>query len=71
MADVANYTFGSSFINCLPHLEGEKVFGFAQWPVGCPPKVNNDSHCLDHVNFFHPRVTVLAIKPNIVEGVCM
>jgi hypothetical protein len=26
-ADVANYTFGSFFTNCPPHLEGEKVFG--------------------------------------------
>jgi hypothetical protein len=30
VADVANYTFGSFFTNCPPHLEGEKVFGFAK-----------------------------------------
>ncbi len=27
LAAVANYTFGSSFKNCLSHLEGEKVLG--------------------------------------------
>jgi hypothetical protein len=26
VAVVANYTFGSFFTNCLPHLKGEKVF---------------------------------------------
>jgi hypothetical protein len=51
---MANYTFGSSFINCLLHLEGEKVFGFSKQLTNCPPSVDNDSHRSNHVNFSCP-----------------
>jgi hypothetical protein len=37
---VANYTFGSFFTNCLPHLKGEKVFASTKWLVDCPLGVN-------------------------------
>jgi hypothetical protein len=30
VAIMANYTSRLSFTNCLPHLEGEKVFGFSK-----------------------------------------
>jgi len=69
VADVANYTSRSSFTNCLPRLEGEKVFGFAKRPIDYPLGVDEDSHRLDRVNLFHPWVFVLVIKPNIVEHV--
>jgi hypothetical protein len=71
MVVVANYTFESSFTNCLLHLEEEKVFGSTKRFTNCLPSVNNDSHRLDRVNFFHPKVSVLTTKPNIVEDVCM
>jgi hypothetical protein len=51
---MANYTFGLSFINHLPHLKGEEVFGSYKRPVNCPLGANNDSHRPDHVNFFRP-----------------
>ncbi len=66
---VANYTSRSSFTNCLPHLKGEKVFGFAKRLIDCLPCVEEDSHCLDHVNFSHPWVFVPTIEPNIVEDI--
>ncbi len=69
MADVANYISRSFFTNCLPHLEGEKVFGFVKRHVDYPPGVDEGSHRLNHMNFFCPWVFVLAIKPNIVEDV--
>jgi hypothetical protein len=51
---VANFTYGSSFINRLPHLEGEEVFGSAKRFVNYPPSVNEDSHQPNRVNFSHP-----------------
>ncbi len=71
MVVVANYTSKSSFTNCLPHLKEEKVFGSTKRFTNFLPSVNNDSHRLDRVNFFHPKVFVLTTKPNIVEDVCM
>jgi len=68
-ADVANYTFGSFFTNCPPHLEGEKVFGFAKQPINYPLGVDKDSHCPNCVNFFHPWIFILAIKLDIMEDV--
>ncbi len=70
-AIVANYTFGSSFTNRLPHLEGEEVVGSSKWLVNCPLNIDNDSHHLDHVNFSCPRVTILVVKFNIVGDVHM
>jgi hypothetical protein len=69
VANVANYTFGSFFTNCLPQLEGEKVFGFIKRPIDYPLGVDKDSHCPNRVNFFHPWVSILAIKLDIVEDV--
>jgi hypothetical protein len=66
---VANFTFGSSFTNCLPHLEGEEVFGFTKKPIDYPLGINKDSHLPNFVNFFHPRVVILAPKLDIVEDV--
>jgi hypothetical protein len=68
---LANYMFGSSFTNCLPHLEGEEVFGSSKQFVDCPLSTDNDSHCHDHVNFSHPRVTIPVVEPNIVNDVQM
>ncbi len=53
-AVVTNYMSDSSFTNYLPHLEGEEVFGSSKQLANCPPSVNNDSHCPNDVNFFHP-----------------
>jgi hypothetical protein len=66
---VANYTYRLSFTNCLPHLKGKKVFGFAKRLIDCLPGVEEDSHCLDHVNFSRPWVFVPTIEPNIVEDI--
>jgi hypothetical protein len=44
----------SSFTNFSLYFEGEKVFGFVKKLIDCPFDVDNDSHCLDHVKFFHP-----------------
>jgi len=68
---VANYTSNLSFTNCLPRLKGEEVFGSSKWPTNCPPNVDNDSHCLDRVNFSCPRIIVLATKPNVMDNVHM
>jgi hypothetical protein len=46
----------SSFTNCLPHFEGEKVFGFAKQPIDYPPSADEYSHYFDYVKFFHPHV---------------
>ncbi len=64
---MANFTFGSSFTNHLPHLKGEEVFGFAKQPTDCPPGV--DSHHLDRVNFSCPGVSVPTFEPDFVEDV--
>jgi hypothetical protein len=68
---VANYTSKSCFTNRLSHFEGKEVFSFANQPVDCPLSGKNDSHCLDHVNFSHPRITILDVMPNNVEDVRM
>ncbi len=68
---MANYMFESSFKNHPLHLEGEKVFGYDKQIIDCPLSVDNDSHCPNYVNFFHPKVTVPTIEPNIVEDLCM
>ncbi len=69
---LTNFMFGSSFTNCLPHLKGEEVFGFAMWPTNsCPPSIDNDSHHFNHVNFSCPRVIILNLVPNNVKDVHM
>ncbi len=55
---VANFTSRSSFTNHLLHLEGKEVFGFAKQLVNCLLGVNEDSHHLNHVNFFCPRESI-------------
>jgi hypothetical protein len=71
VVDVVNYTFGSSFSYCTPHLEGEEVFRSTKQLVNCPPSANNDSHCHNRVNFSCPQVIVLVVQPNIVKNVSM
>jgi hypothetical protein len=68
---MANYMFESSFKNHPLHLEGEEVFGYDKQIIDCPLSVDNESHCLNYVNFFHPKVTIPTIEPNIVEDLCM
>ncbi len=65
MVVVVNYVSGSSFFYHALHLEGEEVFGFTKRPVHCPLAVDNDYHHLECVNFFHPRVTILATYKRI------
>jgi hypothetical protein len=66
---VANYTSGSSYTNRLSHLERKKKFGFAKRPIDCPPSIDENSHHLDHVNFFLPWVYVQIIELDIVQDV--
>ncbi len=68
---MANYLSRSSFTNCLPHLKGEEIFGSSKQFVDFPLSTNNDSHCLDHVNFSCPWVTIPTVEPNIVNDVHM
>jgi hypothetical protein len=39
--------------------------------VDCPLNAKDDSHCLNHVNFSHPQVTVPTIQPTIIRNVGM
>jgi hypothetical protein len=66
---MANYTSKSSFTNRPPHLKGEEVFGSSKRHVGGPFGANNNSHHPNHVNFFHPQITILVIEPNVVDNV--
>jgi len=69
---VTNYKFGSSFTNCLLHLEGEEVFGSAKQPANsCPLGTNIDSHHPNRANFFHPQVIIPDLVPNNVKDVHM
>jgi hypothetical protein len=68
---VANYMFGSSFVYHTLHFEGEEVFEFAKRPANYSPSADNDSHRLDHVNFFCPRVIVPTAQPNVIGNVGM
>ncbi len=49
-----NYTSRSSFTNHLPHLEGEKIFGYVKQLANCPPSVDNVFHHPNHVNLSCP-----------------
>ncbi len=60
VATMANYISKSSFTNHLPHLKGEEVFGSTKQLAICPLSADNDSHRPNHVNFFRPRVIILA-----------
>jgi hypothetical protein len=68
---MANYKSKSSFTNHLPHLKGEEVFGSTKQLAICPFSVDNDSHHPNNVNFYHPWITILAAKPNIMDDVKM
>jgi len=69
---VTNYMFKSCYTNCLSHLEEvEEVFGFAKQFVNCPHDVDNDSHCLNHVTFSHPRIIIPNVVPNNLKDVRM
>ncbi len=48
---VAKYTNGSSFINRIPHLEGQEVFGSTKQKADIAPRSKCNSHKHDHVNF--------------------
>ncbi len=71
MVVVANYMSRSSFTNCPLYFEGQEVFGFVKQFLDCLFDADNDSHCLDHVNFSHPLVIFPVDEPNIVEDVPM
>ncbi len=60
VATIANYAYEFSFTKQTPHLEGEEVFGSSKRSVDFFPKVDDESHRLDHVNFSHPHVVVPA-----------
>ena len=47
---------GEDFCNREPHLEGEEVFGSTKRKLDMPIGSEGDFHCLDNVNFSHPRV---------------
>lgn len=59
MVVVANYTYGFLFTTRTPHLEGEKVFGFAKQDANFSPCVDDELHRPNHIKFFHPCVVVL------------
>ncbi len=67
---VANDMFGLSFANHLSHLEGEEVFGSSKRSTNCPPNIDNDSQCPNHVNFSRPQVTIPTVE-HIVDHVPM
>jgi hypothetical protein len=64
---IANYASRSSFTAWTSHLEGEEVFGSAKHSANFLPRVDGESHRLNHVNFFHPHVVVPAYHPNNVN----
>ena len=41
----------------VPHLEGEKVFGFAKQKLDLPPRDASDSHRRDCVNYSIPKLS--------------
>jgi hypothetical protein len=69
MVVVANYTYGSSFTNCPLHHEGEKAFRSTKRAIDCPLGTNKYSHRHDHVNFSHPRVSILVVELDILEDI--
>jgi hypothetical protein len=71
VAALANYRSKSSFTNHLPHLKGEEVIGSTKQLAICPLGADNVSHYPNHVNFFHPRIIILVVKPNIMHDVRM
>ncbi len=68
---MANYTSKSSFTNCLLHLKGKEDFGSSKQYNDYLPCVDNDSHCFNHMNFFHLQITIPTIESNIVDDVHM
>ncbi len=71
MSTMKNYTSRSSFSYRILHFKGEEVLRSIKRPVDCPPNVDNDSHRHDHVNLFHPRITIFIAQLNVVENVGM
>jgi hypothetical protein len=51
-----------------PHLEGEEVFGSTKHNAIFLPRVDDESHRRNHINFFHPYVVVPAYHPNSVNN---
>lgn len=51
-----------------PHLKGEEVFGLAKHDVDYSPRANDDSHKLNHVNLFCPRVAIPPSQLNNVDN---
>jgi hypothetical protein len=50
------------------HLEGEEVFSLAKCSTHCFPRVDDNSHRLDHVNVFCPCVADPPSQPNNVNN---
>jgi hypothetical protein len=66
VATIANYASKFSFTAWTPCLEGEEVFGFAKQSADFSPRVDDESHRPNHVNFSHPRVVIPTCHPNNV-----
>jgi hypothetical protein len=64
---IANYTSESLFTTWILHLEGEEVFGSAKRDVNFSSSANEELHRLNHVNFSHLCVAILACQPNNVN----
>ena len=57
VAKLVDEIFGDVGLNTrLPHLEGERVFGFAKRKLDLPPRDDGNSHRHDHVNFSVPKL---------------
>ncbi len=45
------------------------MFGSSKQLANCPLGLDENSHCLDRVNFFRPWESISGLKPDIVEDV--
>jgi hypothetical protein len=68
---IAKYTNMSSFINKIPHLEGQENFGSTKQRSNIAPRSKGDSHKHDYVNFFWLKVNATSsgfISSNVDVG---
>jgi len=49
-------TSGNGLSCKIPHFEGEEVFGSCKRQLDLRPRLDSDSHQLDKVNFFVPKL---------------